>query len=151
MSFIRRDMLTVLQLLSITMDSASNNYAMADELAKIMPGMFRGLRARVHCMDHIVNIAARRAMLMFDASLAELARALDEATDDLEHIGDDITDLGDAPVHDGDEEGDAIESLDDENLQVELGDAFEGMIEEGKEDLRQQVEPMREAISKVRT
>ena len=84
--------------LNITMDSTSNNNALANELANMLPGTFRGLRARIRCMDHIVNIAARRAMLMLDASPKELARALDEATDDLERMGGDITDLGDAPA-----------------------------------------------------
>ena len=124
---------------------------MADELARIMPSMFRSLQARVRCMDHIVNIAARCAMLMFDASPEELAKALDEATDNLECMGEDITELSDAPVHDDDEQVEPLELLANDNLRVELGDVFDRMSEEGKEDMRKQVEPMRETISKVRT
>jgi len=146
-----RRMLMMPQLLSITMDSKSNNNAMADELARIMPSMFRSLQARVRCMDHIVNIAARCAMLMFDASPEELAKALDEATDNLECMGEDITELSDAPVHDDDEQVEPLELLANDNLRVELGDVFDRMSEEGKEDMRKQVEPMRETISKVRT
>ena len=138
------------QLLSITMDSASNNDALSNELAALLPGIYRGLRARVRCMDHVVNIAARRAMLMFDATPVELARALDEAVVDLERMGDDITEATDAPVNE-DDESDVMEPAGSDDLGVELGDAFEGMSEEGKEDLHQQLEPMRESISKVRT
>jgi len=136
--------------LNITMDSTSNNNALANELANMLPGTFRGLRARIRCMDHIVNTAARRAMLMLDASPKELAHALDEATDDLERMGDDITDLGDAPAHDDDGDG-GLEEPAGNNLGVELGDAFEAMNEEWKEDLRLQLEPVRVSISKVCT
>ena len=46
------------QLLNITMDSASNNDALVNELAKLLLQVYGGLRAHIRCMDHIVNIAA---------------------------------------------------------------------------------------------
>jgi len=139
------------QLLNITMDSASNNDALANELAKLLPRVYGGLRARIRCMDHIVNIAARRAMLMFDASPEELARALDEATEDLERMGDDITDMGDIPLDDGEEDGEDVEPLRGDSIEVELDGAFDGMSEEYKAELREKLEPVRQSISKVRT
>jgi len=144
-------MLTSQQLLNITIDSASNNDALAYKLAKLMPSVFGRLKARIRCMDHVVNIAARRAMLMFDASAVELAKALDEAAADLERIGDDITDLEDSPQDEEDGDIESAELARDHNIEVELGGAFDGMSEEYKEELREQVEPMRESISKVRT
>ena len=47
----------MLQLLGITMDSTLNNDALANELAAMLPGIFRGLRAWVCRMDHVMNIA----------------------------------------------------------------------------------------------
>jgi len=140
------DMLTSQQLLNITMDSASNNDALAYELAKLMPSVLGGLKARICCMDHIVNIAAWHAMLMFDALAAKLAKALDEAAADLEHIGDDITNLGDSPQDKEDGDVESAELARDDNIEAELGGAFNRMSEEYKEELREQVEPMCKSI-----
>ena len=145
----RADVLTRLQLLGIMMDSTLNNDTLANELAIMLPGIFCGLRACVH-MDHVVNIAAQCAMLMFDASPVELAHALDEVMQDLEQMGEGVTEASDAPAHDDDGD-ESLESPVDVDLGVELGDMFEGTSEERKEDLCQQIEPMRESISKVRT
>ena len=146
--FMPRDALTPKQLLNITMDSASNNDVLAKELAILMPGVFGGMKARIRCMDHVVNIAAQRAMKMFDATPQELTKAVNEAIGDLEQMGDDISKLKKTFVDD--EIDDTQERPADDDIEVALGGTFEGMSEEEKEELRQQVEPMRDSISKVR-
>ena len=88
---------------------------------------------------------------MFDASPEELARALDEATEDLERMGDDITDVGDVPLGDGKDEDEAVEPVRSDSIEAELGGAFDGTSEEYKAELYEKLEPIRQSISKVRT
>ena len=90
-------------------------------------------------------------MLMFNVSPEELARALDKATEDLEHMGDDITDVGDVPLSDDEDEDEAVELVRSDSIEAELGGAFDGMSEEYKAELREKLELVHESISKVHT
>ena len=89
-------------------------------------------------------------MLLFDATPTELAQALNKATADVEQMGDEITEATDAPFDDENEEM-ILGPETSNNLGVELGDTFKEMSEEGKEDLRQELEPVHQSISKVCT
>ncbi|KAE9390196.1 hypothetical protein BT96DRAFT_783144, partial [Gymnopus androsaceus JB14] len=53
------------QVLSITIDNASANDTMIDELQNLLPN-FRGRCGHVWCMAHTVNLAAKGILCLFE-------------------------------------------------------------------------------------
>jgi len=122
------------------MDNALSCDALAIELATLLPGLFAGMKGRIRCFAHVVNLASRRAMSVFDATCEEMQRAVSEVRAELNALGEDLTDV--TVQIDIEEEG---------RVGSDLTGALEGLTEEEAAQVGEDAAPLRDTVQKVRT
>ena len=133
-------------MLSITCDNASNNDKMIEHLSTLIKS-FPGAANQTRCFTHILNLLAKSILCQFDVpKKKEGEEDLDDATNALEALGQELEIASDNLNND--EESDADEDdVDDENG---LGGDRDGMSEEEMAELEESLTPIRLMLTKVR-
>ena len=121
------------------MDNASSCDALATELATLLPGLFAGMTARVRCFAHIVNLASRRVMSVFDATDKQMKHTVDEICLELTELGEDLTDVSIV-----------VEEAEEGVAGSDLTRMLKGMMEEEVEQVGQDSLQLRNTVQKVR-
>jgi len=127
------------------MDNASNMDTLATELAALLPGVFDGLAARVRCFAHIVNLAARKGMSVFDATNEEIKKAAAELCTELTGMGEDLTEVS---ISEGGGEDDS--RTEEQGIDVDWTE-MAGLTAEEENIFCGASIPLRNTIQKVRT
>lgn len=76
-------------MLSVTVDNASNNDTMVEELAELIE-MFDGEASRTQCFLHIVNLVAKSLLKQSDVPKKKADAALDEVEKELLALAEDL-------------------------------------------------------------
>jgi len=133
-------LLTTHKIIAITMDNATSCNTLATELATLLPGQFAGLQGHIQCVAHIVNLALRRAMSVFDTTEVEMKQAVADIGAELGPLGEDLTDV---TVE--------INLIELDHVGCDLAGTLEGMMEEEAVQVQDDVAPLRDTVQKVRT
>jgi hypothetical protein len=137
-------MLTVVQIISVTCDNASNNDTMVEALKDLLE-VFPGESNRTRCFDHIVNLIARSIIRQFDLPKASSDESTDDALQELRELAEDI-EKEELDTREGEQsEGDDI---DDDNTDGWV-DEREEMSEMEVKVLDEDVQPIRQVLVKV--
>lgn len=129
-------------MLNITLDNASNNDAMVDELRFLVEN-WPGPANRSRCFLHVVNLVAKALLRQFDPPKKDAEAALTAAEKELMALSDELDDEDEEDVG----ANDANDADDDLDGWV---DELEAMEEEERDQLLEEVQPVRLALAKVR-
>lgn len=140
--FIRHRVLTThKQFLAVTLDNASNNDAMVDDLAERIES-FPGAAHQCRCFTHILNLGAKAILRQFDAPKSKQGAALSDAEQALVDLMKDV-----------DTEEDWSSGLEDDNAEDNLDGFMDLRTELSKEELaelEQALLPVKQVLAKVR-
>lgn len=130
-------------------DGASNNDTMAAFLSELIPHFEPTDRGR--CLLHVLHLAGMRILSPFDARPGQLGQALAEAARELERAADNLTSLGD---EDGEEETTEQRAEADEEeehyLRAVAADLAVDLTDNEREALAEACYPGAQALTKVR-
>jgi len=132
--------LTTYQVITIMMDNASSCDTLAIELATLLSGLMSGMKGHICCFVHIINLASRQAMSVFDAMEEEMKHTVQEIRAELDALGENLTDV--TIEIDVEEEGTAGS---------DLAGALKGMTEDEVAQVGVEAAPLRDTVHKVRT
>jgi hypothetical protein len=144
-------------MLTLTLDSASNNDTLIAHLPTLVPS-FAGEASQIRCFNHVLNLVARTITRQFDVprakadaalavaeqALLDLAAGIDIEEEEAQHIVIDDGEEGDEDVDDGDVADDSTGEADGWQDEQEL------LTEEELAEHNINVLPVRVVLVKVR-
>jgi hypothetical protein len=130
------------QILSITVDNASNNDTMVDHLSEILDE-FPGTSNQTRCFAHTISLSAKAILKQFNVPKTKNGEDLDDAAQALANLAKNLD------IEDRETQSMANNEEDDDQPLDGWVDFREGMTAEQLEELDESVQPVRSTLVKV--
>jgi hypothetical protein len=140
----RKEILTSVQILSVTADNASNNDTMIDHLSEVLD-KFPGASNQTRCFAHTLNISAKAILKQFDIPEAKSGEVLDAAAQAFADLAKEL-DVEERSARETQE----IDDDEEDDQPLDGWDNFrEGLTEIQVKELDASIQPVRSMLIKV--